>query len=235
MTLHLPDFRHDYLWGLSYCSIVHADDGMGDLGLPFRAFAEYEVQGGKALLVAQIEHSDEDKRDNIHFHYHVDIDRIERARLTTGFEKKSVDELKLIMERLAGLSSSAYVDGKYSVPRHMLPAGGIVNTLLNVSTAVGQLRLEQRGGQFDIDDEDEYFFELTWRLDPGDKAESIPECIKGVLTGCESSRLGDTYLTRAAEMLEKGIRLLILEIGDEGIDDSDSTRVSDAKKKAAGE
>jgi len=230
MTLHLPDFRQDSLQGIAFCSTIHADNGVGISGLPFKAYAEYDASDGKALLVVQIEPSNDDEPDGVHFHYHVDVDRIEIARHTIGFTKMKVDKLKGIMEGLAGLSSSSYVDGKYSIEKRLLPSGGIISTMLSVSTDVGNLRLEQRGAKFDIDGD--YFRGLVWNLEEHEDSE---DCVSGRLEAYESVVLDDNYLIRSAELMQKGIMSLIFELEDKQNNDGDSTEMHDTKKKAASE
>ena len=204
MPVYLPDFRQEFLFGISFCTMVHVDDP-GQLGeLPLEAYAKYKARDGvDALLIVRIECIDEDEDECLHFHFHVDVDRVETSRRTGGLQQLGVDELKARMEPLFGESVSAFIDARYEVSRSLLPNRGMIQTLLGVSTKSHGTELELRGSRFALDGDT--YTELDWGLDED------TGCIRGTISAETETDLGEDFLRQIADVLQEGVELFVLE------------------------
>lgn len=201
MPLHLPDFRQESIHGLTFCSLIHRDTEDHNLGeLPLHAFAKYDAGGIPAILFVILEKADD---DDMHYHFHVNVDRQESARDTSRYVEMNVDDLKDRVEVLFGDNVAAYIDVRYLVPRSKLPRGGMIETLLGVSTHSCGSELELRGSRFAIDGDP--FTEMDWRLD------DESDCIRGTLAGETETIIGEDFLIQIIDLLDEGIECFVLE------------------------
>lgn len=197
MPLHFPDFRQEYLTGLSACANFHANREHSLPGGVEIATAEYTAGEIEIVVRLQI-----DSDDNVHFHLHLDIDTKEASRNADN-AMSSIDELKSLVLPYFGEDADIYWTGKFDLERSNLPRRGMIEALLGVTTTSCGADLELNGSKFAINSDS--FTEMEWEWD------ADTDCICATIRAETSGPVGDNYLTHGADLLKAGLDCFVLE------------------------
>jgi hypothetical protein len=204
MPLHLPDFRQEYLTGLTACAWICPDRDHGDIASrKIMVRSEYRAGNVDALITLQV-----DSGANQHIHVHVEIERKGSGREpVVHYDSLPVDELKAIIEGLLDEYAEVYWDGRFSVPRSVLPKFGMLESLLGVSTESCGAGLELQGSKFAI--RGDTFTEMIWNWDED------TDCIRATISAETKGPIGEKYLVQAVDTLQDGMNCFVLETSDD--------------------
>jgi hypothetical protein len=199
MPLHLPDFRQEYLSGITACAWFHASKDYSSDFRMVKAWSKY-VAGDTNVVIGLIIDSD----DGIHYHLHLEIDRESSGRKPPPvFTELLIDDLKKQVEVFFGEDSDIYWDARFAIPRDTLPKHGMIQTLLGVNTESCGADLDLTGSKFAI--RGDIFTEVEWDWDEG------TDCIHAKIGATTETVIGDQYLTNAADFLGTGMECFVLE------------------------
>ena len=217
MSIHLPDFRQDFLYSISVCTLLHVDDASVLGELPFAAYAEYRIaDDAEAIFAVDIEREERDDAGK-HFHLHINVCKKDSASLHGSPTQLDIDSLKAIFNPLQGQLLAAYIDGNFSIPRSDLPRHGMIATLLGLSTRSCGSEMEVRGATFAM--YGDTFTDLNW------KHNEKEDCVYGYLAGDIDIPLDDDLLTNINSLLHDGIYCFVLERNESDVHQHvDSTR-----------
>lgn len=207
MPLHLPDFRQEYLSGLTACCWLHGKrEHPGLLDLDFRSTrvcSEYKAGEVDAVISLCV-----DSQDGTHFHVHIEINRKDPEKsFPSYFTPLPVDSLKLLIEDFLGEDAEVYWDGKFAVPRKHLPKHGMLEALLGVTTESCGTDLELQGSKFAI--RGEVFTDMEWSWD------EETDCIDATISAETTGEVTEDYLVKAADILQGGMNCFVLESAED--------------------
>jgi hypothetical protein len=183
-----------------------------------RRETRFDSAGGPARIRVRIEHFDrahkkEDSRSPAGYEGHFHIDCSLEAELPLSHVKKPLPNAKAEVQELLGMfaaetSGKVCSEGRFLVPRKLLPKSGVADALLDVSASIEKAQLAVTGVSFDIQKYPPYE-RLHWRLRPPTTA--AKELHVAIDTFGDLEEIGGS-LEKISQILWKGVHDLVLEI-----------------------
>src|SRR3989442_1175357 len=154
-SLRLPDFaaNHPYCQKLTICGHIE--------GVQLSGKAEFneDAQFGDGFWFHVLSENSTRTANKKEVHLHIDV----KKRFKTAKKKpptSTIDALTAEIAKFAGKTVACWISAEYLVPIADLPAGGVIQAFLGLSTQAGKHNLAFHGASMNIDDEQ--LDELRW-------------------------------------------------------------------------